>query len=103
MTDAKKIVAGETARERLIKALEIADSEGWVSVMNDAPPIGQRVEVMHILSRGYDTDGECDADGSWHCSNGFVLPNTMFTFNPTHWRLRVEPAARAALDQEPSA
>lgn len=73
-------------REKLVAALEAADAEGWKSVFNEAPPIGERVDVMHILNRSYDTTGECDASGAWHCANGFVLPNMMLTFEPTHWR-----------------
>lgn len=73
-------------RDELVAALEAADAEGWKSVMNEAPPTGERVDVMHILNRSYDCDGECDSSGQWQCANGFIIPNGMFTFNPTHWR-----------------
>ncbi len=75
-------------RNELEAALEEANSQGWHYVANKAPTIGERVDVMHILNRFYDTDGECDADGVWHCSNGFILPDLRFTLNPTHWRSR---------------
>ncbi len=81
------------SRADLEAALAQADVEGWQYVANAAPAIGERVEVMHILNRSYDTDGECDADGRWQCSNGFVLPNMLFTFNPTHWRPMQEQSA----------
>lgn len=80
------------SRRALIEALEAADAEGWKSVMNEAPAVGERVEVMHILNRSYDTEGECDAEGVWHCANGFVLPNMMLTFDPTHWRAKGDPS-----------
>lgn len=73
-------------RAQLIEALEQADAEGWHYVANKAPKVGERVDVMHIGNRSYDTDGECDEAGVWHCCNGFVLPNGMLTFSPTHWR-----------------
>lgn len=75
-------------RQQLVAALEAADAEGWKSVMNEAPPVGERVDVMHILNRSYDCDGECDAQGKWHCTNGFILPNMMFVWSPTHWRAK---------------
>lgn len=61
--------------------------------MNEAPPVGERVEVMHILNRAYDTTGTCDANGRWACCNGFILPNMMLVFNPTHWRSIAEVSA----------
>jgi hypothetical protein len=73
-------------RSEIEQALIEAGADGWHYVANMAPPLGKRVEVMHILNRSYDNDGECDAEGKWHCSNGFILPNMLFTFNPTHWR-----------------
>lgn len=73
-------------RAALETKLAEADADGWHYVANKAPAIGESVEVMHILNRSYDNEGECDADGKWHCANGFVLPNMLFTFNPTHWR-----------------
>lgn len=70
----------------LIADLAQADAEGWHYVANKAPELGERVDVMHILNRSYDTTGECDAKGAWHCCNAFVLPNGLLSFNPTHWR-----------------
>lgn len=70
------------------KLLTEARDNGWTRVAETKPPVGQRVDVMHVLSRGYDTHGELDEDGKWHCCNGFILPGMSFTFNPTHWRKR---------------
>lgn len=81
-------------REQLVAALAAADAEGWKSVMNEAPPAGESVDVMHILNRTYDTDGECDANGKWSCCNAFLLPNMMLVWDPTHWRAKaLEPAS----------
>ena len=85
-------------RTELLAALEQADAEGWHYVANKAPDLGQRVDVMHILNRSYDNDGECDAEGKWHCCNAFILPNMTITFNPTHWR--PQDAAARDLAQE---
>ena len=73
-------------REELNALLGSAEIEGWTRAADALPPAGERVDVMHVLSRSYDTDGEVDAEGRWHCCNGFVLPNMMFVWNPTHWR-----------------
>ena len=75
-------------REELVAALEAADADGWKSVMNEAPPVGERVDVMHILNRSYDCDGEIETDGTWSCANAFILPNMMLAWNPTHWRTK---------------
>jgi hypothetical protein len=78
--------------------LHDAKGAGWRLCKSDPPATGERVDVMHVLSRQYDTDGEVDADGQWHCSNGFVLPGCPYgvlTFSPTHWRPRTaDDAAR---------
>lgn len=82
-----------STRSDLIAALEAADAEGWKPALYEAPPPGERVDVMHILNRSYDTDGECGADGRWQCCNGFILPNMTLTFTPTHWRSKPEGGA----------
>lgn len=69
--------------------LDAARAEGWIRTTERLPEKGERVEVMHLLGRSYDTDGEIGEDGRWHCCNGFILPGGpqgMFTFSPTHWR-----------------
>jgi hypothetical protein len=70
--------------------LEAARADGWTRATEALPPKGERVDVMHVLARSYDTDGEIGHDGHWQCCNGFILPNMMFTFSPTHWRPRAE-------------
>lgn len=69
-------------------AMAAAQADGWTFCKTGKPDAGVRVDVMHVLNRSYDTDGEIDDDGQWHCSNGFLLPNMMFTFSPTHWRAK---------------
>lgn len=71
--------------------LDAAREEGWKPASVDKPPVGERVDVMHVLARSYDCDGEVDEAGVWHCSNGFILPGGragILAFNPTHWRAR---------------
>ncbi len=63
----------------------------WIAVVDRLPPVGKRVLVRHARSPGYDCDGEIDANGVWHCSNGFIYPHggqALITFNPTHWMPR---------------
>jgi hypothetical protein len=74
-------------KEDLHQLLDDVRDDGWIRAAN-VPPAGQRVDVMHVLNRNYDCDGEVDDSGHWHCSSGFILPNGVFTFNPTHWRAK---------------
>lgn len=77
-------------RDELDLLLGNATAEGWARVADEKPPVGERVEVMHCLSRSYDTTGHIDEAGQWCCCNGFLLPGGhagVLTFHPTHWRL----------------
>jgi hypothetical protein len=60
--------------------------EGWLSVQDELPPVGQRVSVRHYLNHSYDCTGQLSEDGKWSCANAFILPNMMLVWNPTHWR-----------------
>lgn len=83
--------------EQVRDLLEEAKAEGWHRVTASLPPVGERVEVMHVLNRSYDTTGEIDEDGGWQCCNAFILPNMMLVFAPTHWRATPEKLAGCVL------
>lgn len=73
-------------REEIADLLDASRNEGWTRAAEALPPAGERVDVMHVLNRSYDCDGEVDEAGDWHCSNAFLLPNMQLAWSPTHWR-----------------
>lgn len=66
------------------------EPEGWIPIATASPPVGERVWCAHERSApAYNCLGHIDANGEWHCANGFILPRGRFgmlTFTPTHWR-----------------